>query len=229
MKKRILLVEDTEDWINLVSIALEEESYCLISAPTIRDARKKIKQSKPDLIILDLRLPDGDGVEFCKELRSNKNTKHFPIIMLTTKEKEAQVIVGLELGADDYIRKSAFKEGELLARIKSLLRRTDRIEEPSKILKSGTLSIDIEKRAVLINKKQVKLNPKEFDLMHLLMSKKGKPLNRTFLTESVWGFEYFGTSRTIDFHVAQLRKKLKPHGKKIITLKGIGYKFDENK
>ncbi len=229
MKKRILLVEDKEDWINLVSMELEMESYCVISAPTIKEARKKIKQSKPDLVILDLRLPDGDGIEFCKELRLNKNTKHFPIIMLTSKEKEAEVIVGLKLGADDYVKKSSFKAGELLARIESLLRRTGRIEEPSKILKSGTLSVDTEKRTVLVNKKQVRLNPKEFDLLNLLMSKKGKPLNRTFLTESVWGFEYFGTSRTIDFHIAQLRKKLKPHGNKIITLKSIGYKFDEKR
>ncbi len=229
MKKRILLIEDKEEWIELVKIELEMESYCVITASTLKEAKKKIKQSNPDLIILDLRLPDGDGVEFCKELRSNKKTKHYPIIMLTSKEREAEVIVGLKLGADDYVKKSSFKPGELLARIESLLRRTGRLEEPSKVLKSGPLSIDIEKRLVIVNKKQVKLNPKEFDLLHLLVSKKGKPLNRTFLTESVWGFEYFGTSRTIDFHIAQLRKKIKPHGNKIITLKGIGYKFDDKK
>jgi len=226
MKNRILLIEDDPDFIRLVSYELELESYCVVNATSLRDARAKIKQSKPDLIILDLRLPDGDGIEFCKELRSNNATKHFPVIMLTSKDKVTDKIVGLKFGADDYVTKP-FEPGELLARIEALFRRTGRIEEPQKLLKSSTLVLDIEKHTVVIAGKPVKLNPKEFELLHLLMSKKGKPLNRSFLTESIWGFEYFGTSRTIDFHIAQLRKKLKSCGKKISTLKGVGYKFED--
>jgi DNA-binding response OmpR family regulator len=228
MKKRILLIEDEKSYIDLISLELEMEAYCVISAPSLKEARTKLKQSKPDLIILDLRLPDGDGLEFCKELRSNKATKHFPIIMLTSKDRTTDKIVGLKFGADDYVTKP-FEPGELLARIEALLRRMGRMEEPAKILKAGVLTLDIEKRAVTLNKKPIRLNPKEFDLLRLLMEKKGKPLNRTFLTESVWGFEYFGTSRTIDFHVAQLRKKLKSHSNRIITLKSIGYMFDDKK
>jgi len=226
MKKKILLVEDQQDYISLVSLELEKEGYGLTVAYLLAEARKKIVQSKPDLIILDIELPDGSGLDFCRELRSKRETAHTPILILTVKSSDADKIIGLKLGADDYLTKP-FNPGELLARIEAILRRTRVEEEKGKVLKSGTLSVDIDTRKVLAGKKDIRLNPKEFDLLCLLMTKKGKVLNRTFLTESVWGYEYLGTSRTIDFHIAQLRKKLKNHSSKIKTFKGVGYRFED--
>ena len=189
IKENILIVEDDKDFANLVIDILTEENFTVLSVESAEEANKKLAKSKPGLIILDILLPGTDGLEFCKMVKHNNETKHIPIIMLTSKKTETDMVTGLGVGADDYLTKP-FRPRELVARVRALLRRIRNREEPEKIIKCGKIKIEIDKRVVYVEEKIIDLTPNEFDLLHSLMKKKGDVLSRNFLMESIWGYEY---------------------------------------
>lgn len=225
-KQKILVVDDEPDLVELVKDVLERNDYSVISAGNADLAIKKVRESKPDLIILDLNLPGIGGIEVCRILKRDKETSSIPIVMLTVKSAEIDKIAGLEAGADDYITKP-FSTGELVARVKAVLRRILYVGEQGEVLALGDIRLDTTERTVYVKNKQISLTPKEFDLLYLLMKKKGKVLSRTFLMENIWGYEYLGGTRTVDVHVRHLREKLGEEAKRIETVEGVGYKFIE--
>jgi len=223
-KEKILVVDDEPDLVELVKDVLERNDYSVISAGNADLAIKKVRQSKPDLIILDLNLPGIGGIEVCRILKRDKKTSSIPIIMLTVKSTETDKIAGLEAGADDYMTKP-FSTGELVARVKAVLRRILYVGEQKEVLVSGDIRLDSTEHMVYVKNKPIDLTPKEFNLLYLLMKKKGKVLSRTFLMENIWGYEYLGGTRTVDVHVRHLREKLGKEAEKIETIEGVGYKF----
>lgn len=225
-KQKILVVDDEPDLVELVKDVLERNNYFVISARNADLAIKKVKESNPDLIILDLNLPGIGGIEVCRILKQDKKTSSIPIIMLTVKSTEMDKIAGLEAGADDYMTKP-FSTAELVARTRAVLRRILYAGEPGEVLASGEIRLDSTEHMVYVVDKQIDLTPKEFNLLYLLMKKKGKVLSRTFLIENIWGYEYLGGTRTVDVHVRHLREKLGEEGKKVETVEGVGYKFVE--
>ncbi len=225
LKKRIMVVDDDKDIRRLVENILTKEGFVTVGAESAGDALKKIQNSKPDLIILDLQLPDKDGFDVCKILRADPATRYIPVVFLTVQNVDSYKIVGLEIGADDYITKP-FNQTELLARVKAVLRRVDWREKKETSLKDGTLSVDMEKHAVHLDAKPLELSPKEFDLLVSLLRNRGKVMTRSELSETVWGHEYFGNTRTVDVHVGRLRKKLGKTGEKIKTVERIGYRYE---
>jgi len=225
-KQKILVVDDEPDLVELVKDVLERNDYSVISARNADLAIKKIRESKPDLIILDLNLPGIGGIEVCRILKEDRKTSSIPIIMLTVKSTETDKIAGLEAGADDYMTKP-FSTAELVARTRAVLRRILYAGEPGEVLVSGDIRLDSTEHMVYVADEQIDLTPKEFNLLYLLMKKKGKVLSRTFLIENIWGYEYLGGTRTVDVHVRHLREKLGEEGKKVETVEGVGYKFVE--
>lgn len=225
-KQKILVVDDEPDLVELVKDVLERNDYLVISARNADLAIKKVRESKPDLIILDLNLPGIGGIEVCRILKRDKKTSAVPIIMLTVKSTETDKIAGLEAGADDYMTKP-FSTAELVARTRAVLRRILYAGEPGEVLVSGDIRLDSTEHMVYVKDEQIDLTPKEFNLLYLLMKKKGKVLSRTFLIENIWGYEYLGGTRTVDVHVRHLREKLGEEGKKVETVEGVGYKFIE--
>lgn len=225
-KQKILVVDDEPDLVELVKDVLERNNYFVISARNADIAIKKVKESNPDLIILDLNLPGIGGIEVCRILKRDKKTSSIPIIMLTVKSTETDKIAGLEAGADDYMTKP-FSTAELVARTRAVLRRILYVGEPGEVLVSGEIRLDSTEHMVYVMDKKIDLTPKEFNLLYLLMKKKGKVLSRTFLIENIWGYEYLGGTRTVDVHVRHLREKLGEEGKKVETVEGVGYKFVE--
>lgn len=223
IKQKILIVDDEPDIVELLCDILEQKGYAVSSAGNVDLAMKKINQNRPDLMILDLNLPGIDGIEFCRILKAKSETKNIPVIMLTVQSGHSDKIRGLETGADDYITKP-FNSGELLARVKAVLRRG--LQEEPEILVSGNIHVDLDKHVVLVKNKKVDLTPKEYNLLCILMKKKGRVLSRQFLTESVCGYDYFGT-RTIDVHIRHLREKLGGEAEKIQTVESAGYRFSE--
>ena len=215
----ILIVEDEESISSFVSMYLEREGYSVHVAPTGERALHTLKQESVDLVLLDLMLPDMDGLDICRTVRSTSNV---PIIMLTARDEDIDKIVGLEVGADDYVTKP-FNARELVARIKSILRRSTAQPTSSKRLKCGDLTIDAARREVIVAEEQVMLAPKEFDLLWELLEHNGVVLNREQLLEQVWGYTYAGDTRTVDVHVRQLRRKL-GDACPIVTVWGSGYK-----
>ncbi|WP_427338512.1 response regulator [Caloranaerobacter sp. DY30410] len=226
--KKILIVDDEEHIIELIRFNLETNGYHVITANDGNEALKKIKEERPNLVILDLMLPSIDGIEICKILRKDKETEKLPIIMLTAKSEEIDMILGLEIGADDYITKP-FSVRELLARIKAVLRRTQEIQEKREnILKIGDITIDIEKHEVTKKGKKIDLTLKEFELLRILSEKRGNVLTRNYLLDEIWGYDYFGDTRTVDVHIRHLRRKIEDDDKNpqyIQTIRGIGYKM----
>jgi DNA-binding response OmpR family regulator len=225
MKKKILVVDDDLQLCQLTSDILEEHGYNPIAANSTDEAFKKLDQEKPDLIVLDVWLPSIGGLEFCRQVRQDENHRGIPIIMLTVQDKEVEKVMGLEMGADDYMTKP-FGTRELLARIKALLRRFDRASPDGKSMKSGDLSVDMEKHLIKVKNKAVAMTPKEFDLLVALMQKRQKAVSRQNLLSSVWGYDAPGDTGTIDVHIRHLRRKLGSHGDKIKTVLGFGYRFD---
>ncbi|MFB0527004.1 MAG: response regulator [bacterium] len=225
-KQKILVVDDEPDLVELVKDVLERNNYFVISARNADLAIKKVRESKPDLIILDLNLPGIGGIEVCRILKRDRKTSSIPIIMLTVKSTETDKIAGLEAGADDYMTKP-FSTAELVARTRAVLRRILYAGEPGEVLVSGDIRLDSTEHMVYVKDEQIDLTPKEFNLLYLLMKKKGKVLSRTFLIENIWGYEYLGGTRTVDVHVRHLREKLGEEGKKVETVEGVGYKFIE--
>ncbi|HLA00272.1 MAG TPA: response regulator [Thermodesulfovibrionales bacterium] len=226
--KHILVVDDEADLVELISYNLKKEGFSVDSAMDGETALSKIKKGRYDLVVLDLMLPGIQGMELCRILRSDPKTETLPIIMLTAKGEEVDKILGLEMGADDYITKP-FSPRELVARVKAVLRRS--LEKPSaeKVLKIGELVIDRERYTLTIKGKPVKLSATEFKLLLFLAERKGKVFNREQLLDAVWSDEAFVEPRTVDVHIRRLRSQIEEypaHPRYIKTLRGIGYFFN---
>ncbi|HZC67128.1 MAG TPA: response regulator transcription factor, partial [Nitrospirales bacterium] len=203
---------------------LEKEGFRTRTAADGAAGLAAARQEHPDVIVLDLMLPSMDGLELCKKLRADTATALTPVIMLTAKVDETDRIVGLELGADDYLTKP-FSPKELVARVKALLRRTERRDTPSQPYAYGALRLDTARHEVRVGNKEVTLTAKEFGLLEQLLLNKGRVLTRDALLNSVWGYDYHGTTRTVDVHVRRLKQKLPLLSDAIIAIKSMGYKL----
>ncbi|QXM05830.1 response regulator transcription factor [Crassaminicella indica] len=227
-KKKVLVVDDEQHIIELIQFNLESNGYDVITSENGEDAIVIAQEEMPDVIILDLMLPGIDGFEACKKIRNNEKTRKIPIIMLTAKGEETDKVLGLELGADDYLTKP-FSVRELIARIKAILRRFEEIpKEVVKNIKVNDIVIDVEKHEVTKNGEHIELTLKEFELLKILAKNRGKVLSRNFLLDEIWGYDYFGETRTVDVHIRHLRKKIEDNDKYPIyieTIRGIGYKM----
>ncbi len=228
MKEKILIVEDEKDIIKMLEYNLKKEGYRILSARDGEDALDLAIKELPDLVILDLMLPGMDGLEVCKELKKEMKTAPIPVIMLTAKSQESDKVLGLELGADDYITKP-FSPRELIARIKAVLRRTKEKDKLPEVLKIGELMIDFSKISVTVKGKVAELTSKEFELLKTLIKVKGRVLSRDYLLDTIWGFDHAVEiqTRTVDVHIRTLRKKLKSEASRIITVKNYGYRFEQ--
>lgn len=220
---KIVIVDDEEEIRELVADVLEAEKYRVIKCADTDEGYKRIVKSKPDLAILDVKMPRIGGIELCRLLRSDPATKNMPVIMLTVESTETDKVIGLGVGADDYITKP-FSNKELVARVRALLRRTARKEE-SNIIKADGLVMNLDARTVILNSKEIKLRPKEFDLLHMFLIKPNIVLSRDFILENVFEYNVAVTTRTIDTHVKNLRQALGSWSQKIITIFGRGFKF----
>lgn len=227
MKDTILIVEDEKDIVKMLDYNLKKEGFKTLIAHDGEDALDAANTKLPDLILLDLMLPGLDGLEVCKTLKAERKTASIPIIMLTAKSQESDKIVGLELGADDYVTKP-FSPRELLARIKAVLRRVKEKDKLPEVLRIGDLTLDSSKIAVTVKDKPVELTSKEFELLKTLIKAKGRVLSREYLLDTIWGFDHAVEiqTRTVDVHIRTLRKKLKSELKRIVTVKNYGYRFE---
>ena len=227
-KGTIMVVEDEVDILELLRFNLAKEGYHVEYSANGKDGLKKIMTLQPNLVILDLMLPDLDGLEICREMKASPNTKHIPIIMLTAKGEEADIVTGLELGADDYITKP-FSLRELIARIKAVLRRkTEEIKDDESTINIHGMTIHPGRHEVLIEGEPVEeLTFTEFKLLHYLARRPGWAFTRNQIIDAVQGDDYPVTERSVDVQVVGLRKKLGDHGKYIETVRGIGYRFRE--
>ncbi|WP_194190264.1 response regulator transcription factor [Clostridium chrysemydis] len=228
-KDRILIVDDEENILELLRFNLENSGYDVIGASNGIDALKLVKEKRPKLVLLDIMLPGMDGLDVCKEIKKDKDLKNTSIIMLTAKGEELDKILGLELGADDYMTKP-FSIRELLARVKAVLRRTNVVDvKEENFYEKGRIKIDFERYEVLINGEKIDTTLKEFELLEMLIKNRGKILNREILLEKIWGYEYIGETRTVDVHIRYLRKKIEEDDKApkfIETIRGVGYRFN---
>jgi two-component system, OmpR family, alkaline phosphatase synthesis response regulator PhoP len=222
----ILLIEDEKNILELVKYNLEQEGFRVLTALKGNIGLETALKEKPALVMLDLMLPEMNGLEICKTLKQNDKTHLIPIIMLTAKGTESDKVIGLELGADDYITKP-FSPRELVARVKAVLRRS-REKAPEEILRSGTIELDVTKHELRLREKSIEITAKEFDLLKTLMETSGRALSREFLLERVWGYDNSVNieTRTVDMHIGQLRKKLGKEAERIVTVKSVGYRFD---
>jgi DNA-binding response OmpR family regulator len=225
--KKVLIVEDEKDILQLVKLYLEKEGYRTVTASTGSEGLAQVRTEKPDLVVLDLMLPEIDGLEICKRLRSAPDTAMLPIIMLTAKAEESDTIIGLELGADDYVTKP-FSPKTLVARVKALFRRLERKPEdgPTRFT-YGTLILDLTRHEVTVKGKEIPLTAKEFGLLEHLLRHPGRVLTRDVLLNAVWGYEYYGTTRTVDVHIRRLKQKLPLLDEAILSVKSLGYKLKE--
>jgi two-component system, OmpR family, alkaline phosphatase synthesis response regulator PhoP len=225
MPMRILIVEDDPDIAELVGRYLDKAGFVTERAASGREALRTIAARTPDLIVLDLMLPQVDGLEVCRLVRANETTAAIPIIMLTARAEESERIVGLELGADDYLAKP-FSPNELVARVRALLRRAHRTPaSPTRTLAYGPIVLDVERHVVSCGGRDITLTAKEFLLLEYLMLHKGRVLSRDVLLTDVWGYRYTGGTRTVDVHVRRLREKLPLLADGLVTVKQFGYKL----
>jgi len=222
----ILVVEDEASIASFVSLYLKNAGYTVRTAATGTEALGQVMSSSPALIVLDLNLPDIDGIEVCRRIRK---TGDVPILMLTARDEDVDKIIGLEVGADDYITKP-FNPRELVARVKAVLRRAtpDRKELETAVIRHGDLMVDAGRREVRVDDEEIQLAPKEFDLLWELLDHRGLVLTRDQLLERVWGYTFAGDTRTVDVHVRQLRRKL-DEASPIVTVWGVGYKVSPAK
>jgi len=225
--KTILVVDDEEHILELIKFNLEREGYTVLLCDNGEDSIPMIQNNVVDLVVLDLMLPGINGMEVLKKLHRIDAFENLPVIMLTAKSEETDRILGLELGADDYITKP-FSVRELIARIKAVLRRSEgRQEGKDKMISVKDLIINVEKHIVTIGGHLIELTLKEFELLKILSENRGKVLSRNFLLDEIWGYEYFGETRTVDVHIRHLRKKIGDDklNEYIETIRGIGYKM----
>ena len=226
MKPKILVVDDEKNIVTTITYNLEQAGFRTVTAFDGKQALELAQREAPDLITLDVMLPGIDGWEACRLLRQDGRTKRIPILMLTVKDDEADKVIGLELGADDYLTKP-FSPKELVARIKAILRRTKE-PIPEERITIGDLQVDLGKHLARVGGKPVGLTAKEFALLRILLEAKGRVMGRELLLDRVWGFEQSLAieTRTVDVHIGQLRKKLGRAAIRLVTLKGVGYRFD---
>ena len=223
---RILVVEDEESFSDPLSYMLQKEGYDVAVAETGPDALTEFERNGADLVLLDLMLPGLSGIDVCRSLRAKSSV---PVIMLTAKDSEVDKVVGLEIGADDYVTKP-YSGRELLARIKAVLRRQAEPEElvPATV-ESGPVRMDVERHTVSVNGEAISLPLKEFELLEMLLRNAGRVLTRGQLIDRVWGSDYVGDTKTLDVHVKRLRTKIEPdpgQPQHIVTVRGLGYKFE---
>jgi two-component system phosphate regulon response regulator PhoB len=226
MTERILVVDDEPDLLELVRFNLTQAGFAVDTAASGREALAKLKRGAPDLLILDLMLPDVSGNEICRQVRADAALADLPVLMLTAKGEEVDRVVGFELGADDYVPKP-FSPRELTLRVRAVLRRRAPGAAPSASLEHGPLRIDSDRHRCFVEGAEIELTAKEFKLLSTLMSRPGRVLTRERLLDEVWGSEITVTTRTIDTHLKRLREKLGKAGDLIETVRGVGYRFAE--
>jgi len=228
MNEKILIVEDEKDISRMIDYNLKKEGYRTVTAYDGPSGASAAAKELPALVILDLMLPGMDGLEVCRRLKQDQKTAGIPVIMLTAKTGEADRVVGLEMGADDYVSKP-FSVRELIARVRAVLRRAGGKAEADEIYHSGDLRLDCARVLALVKNKPVELTAKEFELLKALVKAKGRVISRENLLEIVWGYDAAAEvlTRTVDVHVMTLRKKLKGEGRRIVTVKNYGYKLAE--
>ena len=219
--KTILVVDDERNIVDLVRLYLEKEGYAVIAAGDGETSLAMHARQDPDLVILDLMLPKVDGLEVCREIRRRGAT---PVVMLTARSDDIDTIVGLELGADDYVTKP-FNPRALVARVKAILRRSEGDRRSTRPIEVGDLRIDVRRREATIAERRLVLRPREFDLLAALARDPGVVLTRDTLLETVWGTDFPGETRTVDVHVAEVRKQLGDQGPSIETVRGYGYRL----
>ncbi len=229
-KPVILVVDDEESYRNALSIALDREGFSVVTAADGAEALAAFERDKPVLVLLDVMLPKMSGIDICRELRSRSSV---PIIMVTAKNAEIDTVVGLEVGADDYITKP-FGLRELVARVRALLRRAP-IAEPQldavDVLEVGAIRIDVARHEVFVNDELIALTRKEFELLELFLLNADRVLTRDQLIDRVWGSDYFGDTKTLDVHVKRLRAKIEDdpaNPERLITVRGIGYRYEKS-
>ena len=227
MGKWIYYVEDDTSIRELVLYALKTAEFQVMGFENAASFYKRMKEQQPDLILLDIMLPDEDGVSILKKLKSRPDTENIPVIMMTAKSSEYDKVLGLESGADDYITKP-FGVMELISRVKAVIRRSDRSKgSAGEVLKIGELVLDEQKHEVYARGQAVSLTFKEFELLSYLMKNRGLVLSRDKILNTIWNYEYEGESRTVDVHIGSLRQKLGTCGDFIKTIRGIGYKIED--
>ncbi len=222
MAKKILVVEDEKKIVKLVKAYLEQAGYVVVTAADGQEALTVFRHERPNLVVLDLQLPTIDGLDVCRIMRRESDV---PIIMLTARIEETDKLIGLELGADDYVTKP-FSPRELVARVRAVLRRTEGERVVEQTITVGDVSVDLERHAVTVRGEAVELTPTEFDLLAVLIQNPGRVFTRMQLLDKVQGYAYEGYERTIDAHIKNLRKKIEPtEPRHILTVYGVGYKF----
>lgn len=226
MNEKILVVDDEQSITDLIKLDLEFEGYQVETAYDGREALEKVESFQPDIIILDIMLPHITGYEVCKKVNEKYN---IPVILLTAKTDIVDKVLGLELGADDYMTKP-FDNRELLARVKALIRRASQSQkdDSNEVIENGDLKIIPSERKVLLKDREIHLTPKEYDLLYLLAQHPEQVFPRENLLEKIWGYDYFGDTRTVDMHVQRIRKKIGDHSsnpKYLQTVFGVGYKM----
>ena len=225
MTDRILIVEDEPDIRSTLEYNLHRDNFQTESVGNLLDAKKILSTSNISLILLDLMLPDGSGLDLCRKLKADQSTNSIPIIILTAKDDEVDKVVGFELGADDYVTKP-FSVRELILRIKAILKRKIQKPEVTEVEREfGELRIDSDSHEVFVNDEEVSLTALEFRLLKQLVDRRGRVQTRDQLLSDVWGYSADITTRTVDTHIKRLREKLGPIGKYVQTIRGVGYKF----
>ena len=225
MPDKILVIEDEPDIRKTLEYNLAREGFIVSTAGSLKKAKNILENPNFSLILLDLMLPDGSGLDLCRELKSNPALKEIPIIILTAKDDEVDKVVGFELGADDYVTKP-FSVRELILRVKAVLKRNQKTATPLEINRNfGSLVMDIESHEVFIDDKEITLTALEFKLLNQLVERRGRVQTRDQLLSDVWGYSSDVTTRTVDTHIKRLREKLGVMGKYVQTIRGVGYKF----
>jgi two-component system phosphate regulon response regulator PhoB len=221
----ILVIEDEPDIRKTLEYNISREGHKVLTAGSIHDAEKILQSQSLSLVLLDLMLPDGSGLDFCRKLKTNSKTESIPVIILTAKDDEVDKVVGFELGADDYVTKP-FSVRELLLRIKAVLKRGEVKKDIVEVERQfGDLKIDIESHEVYVDEMQIELTALEFKLLNQLVETRGRVQSRDQLLSEVWGYSAEVTTRTVDTHIKRLRNKLGSMGKYVQTIRGVGYKF----
>ncbi len=227
MRQRITVIEDEKDIIELVSYNLRKEGYDVSPFTRGTEGLEQLQRKPSDLVLLDVLLPDLDGFEICRRMRADERLRSVPVIFLTAKSEEIDRVLGLELGADDYVVKP-FSPRELVARVKAVLRRQERSTEKPEVVDAGELRLDSRTQEVLVSGRSVELSTLEFKLLHYLVSNPRRIFSRDRLLDEVWGRDRFVTPRTVDVHIRRLREKVEAHPNKpryLQTVRGSGYRF----
>ncbi|MCG8588934.1 MAG: response regulator [Proteobacteria bacterium] len=226
MAARILVVDDEPDLLELVRFNLQQSGFQVETSSNASEAIDALRRATPDLVVLDLMLPDRPGTDVCREIRSDPSLQELPVVMLTAKSEEVDRVVGLELGADDYVTKP-FSPRELVLRVKAVLRRGTRSPTREERLEHGPLTLDRTRHRCFVEGEEVELTAKEFRLLETLMSRPGRVFTREQLLDDIWGSEITVTLRTIDTHLKRLREKLGAGSECIDTVRGVGYRFGD--